>query len=254
MSYSEEELQQLEDQFLGLQGKCNDLCSLYLEREFRNERAKEFVCHGLCRRMSLMARCIEKVFEVLPPDCQDVPDSDVIHDVTVHLQAFVFNTYGCLDNLAYIWVLENDVKEDNGRLIRREWVGLGSKYKTVWDSLPKVFTDYLSEIADWYKDVENFRHALAHRIPLYIPPGYLTDEKALEYNDIQMRINDAVRRRDFEAAELLEDEQAALLSFHPIATHSFDENSKMLYFHAQMLSDFHTVREIASRLLPCFDR
>ena len=253
MSYSEEELQGLEEQFLGLQGKCNDLCSSYLEREFRNDQAKEFVCHGLCRRMSLMTRCIEKVFEVLPPDCQDVPDSDVIHDVTVHLQAFVFNTYGCLDNLAHIWILENNVKEENGRPIRREWVGLGRKNKAVWASLPEVFTDYLLEIGDWYDNVENFRHALAHRIPLYIPPGYLTDEKAAEYNDIQIGINDAVGERDFEAAERLEHEQAALLSFHPIATHSFDENSKMLYFHAQMLSDFHTVREIACRLLPSFD-
>ena len=103
------------------------------------------------------------------------------------------------------------------------------KQEAVWASLPEAFTDYLSEIAHWYENVENFRHALAHRIPLYIPPGYLTDKKAVEYNDIQMRINDAVRQRDFEAAERLEDEQAALLSFHPIATHSFDENSKMLY-------------------------
>ena len=146
------------------------------------------------------------------------------------------------------------MKEEDGRPIRREWVGLGNKNRAVWASLPEAFTDYLSEIGDWYENVENFRHALAHRIPLYIPPGYLTDEKAAEYNDIQMRINDAVCQRDFEAAERLEDEQAALLSFHQIATHSFDENSHMLYFHAQMLSDFHTVWEIASRLLPCFDR
>ncbi|MCY3788289.1 MAG: hypothetical protein OXH63_05820, partial [Gemmatimonadetes bacterium] len=62
MSYSEEGLQVLEDQFLGLQGKCNDLCSQYLQKEFRNDKAKEFVCHGLCRRMMLMTRCIEKVF------------------------------------------------------------------------------------------------------------------------------------------------------------------------------------------------
>ena len=253
MSYSEEGLQVLEDQFLGLQGKCNDLCSQYLQKEFRNDKAKEFVCHGLCRRMMLMTRCIEKVFEVLPPDCQDVPDSEVIHDVTIHLHAFVFNTYGCLDNLAHIWVLENNVKENNGRPLRRAWVGLGRKNKALLDSLPKAFTDYMSEIRDWYENVENFRHALAHGIPLYIPPGYLTDDKAMQYNDIQMWINEAVRQRDFETVERLEDEQAAVLSFHPIATHSFDENPKMLFFHAQMLSDFHTVREIASRLLPYFD-
>ena len=66
MSYSEERLQGLEDQILGLQGSRNDLISSYLEREFTNEKAKEFVRCGLCRRLSLMTRCVEMVFEVLP--------------------------------------------------------------------------------------------------------------------------------------------------------------------------------------------
>ena len=254
MSYSKKDLQWLEDQSRELQRQCNDLCSRYLKKEFRNDTAREFVRHGLCRRMLLMTRCVKKVFELLPPDCHDVPDSDAVHDVTVHLQAFVFNTYGCLDNLAHIWVLEKDVREESGRAIRQEWVGLGSKNTTVWGSLPGAFTEYLLEIGDWYENIENFRHALAHRIPLYIPPGYLTDDKAERYKDLQVRINDAAVQRDFELADRLEHEQAALLSFHPIATHSFDENSKMLFFHVQMLSDFHTVREIASRLLPYFDR
>ena len=253
MSYSEEGLQGLEEQFLGLQGRCNDLISSYLEMDFKNDRAKEFVRHGLCRRLSLMTRCIQKVFEVLPPDSQEVPDADLNHDVTVHLQAFVFNAYGCLDNLAHIWVLEKNVKKENGDPLPQFWVGLGSKNEAVLKSLPDSFTKYLSEIRDWYENLENFRHALAHRIPLYIPPGYLTDEKAAGYNDIQTRINEAVRRRDFEGADRLEDKQTALLSFHPIATHSFGENANILYFHAQMLRDFHTVRDIASRLLPCFD-
>ena len=255
MNYSAKDLKRLKYQSRGVQRQCNDLCTRYLKKEFRSDKAKEFVRHGLCRRMMLMARCINRVFEILPPDSPDVPASAVVHDVTVHLQAFMFNTYGCLDNLAHIWVLEKNVKEESsGRAIRQGWVGLGSKNTTVWDSLPKAFTDYLLEIGDWYENIENFRHALAHRIPLYVPPGYLTDDKAVRYKDLQVRINDAVEQQDFELAEQLGYEQAALLSFHPIATHSFDENSKMLFFHAQMLSDFDTIREIASRLLPYFDR
>ena len=85
MSYSEDGLQGLEDQFLGLEGRCNDLISSYLNRAFKNDRAKEFVSYGLCRRLSLMTRCVEKVFEELPPDSQEVPDADLNHDVTVHL-------------------------------------------------------------------------------------------------------------------------------------------------------------------------
>lgn len=254
MSYSEEVLRELDDQFLGLQGRCNDLITSYLQREFRSDKATEFVRHGLCRRLGLMTRCIQKVFEVLPPDSKAMPSTDEIHDVTVHLQAFVFNAYGCLDNLAHIWVLEKNVKEENGQPIRRERIGFGRKNKSVRASLPGAFTDYLSGVENWFQNLENFRHAVAHRIPIYVPPGYLTDEGAREYNEIQTRINEAVGRQDFETADQLEEEQAALLSFHPIATHSFDEDADLVFFHAQMLSDFHTIREIAARLLPCFDR
>ena len=131
MSYSDEELQDLEDEFAGLQGRCNDLIAEYLEKEFTNEKANGFVRHGLCRRLRLMTRCIEKVFEVLPPDSEEAPDAGLKDDVTVHLQAFVFNAYGCLDNLAHIWVLEENVTLENGNPLPRTWVGLGSQNEAV---------------------------------------------------------------------------------------------------------------------------
>ena len=201
-----------------------------------------------------MTRCIVKVFEVLPPNSDDVPEPDVLHDVTVHLQAFAFNTFGCLDNLAHIWVLEKDVRKKSGDPLPVQWIGFGAGNKEVRASLPDGFVEYLSEIRGWYRNLENFRHALAHRIPLYIPPGFLTEDQVTKYNDIQARINEAVQQVDHDAADKLEDEQVALLSFHPIATHSFGENASIVYFHAQMLSDIGTVQEIASRLLPEFDR
>ena len=253
MSYSDEDLEQLEGQYVGLEGRCNDVISRYLEREFIHERANEFVRHGLCRRLRLMVRCIVKVFEIMPPESDEVPEADVLHDVTVQLHAFSLSTYGCLDNLAHAWVLEKDVKKKNGDPLPSQWVGFGSAHTVVRDSLPDSVVQYLSEIQDWYENLENFRHALAHRIPMYIPPGYLDEEQAVEYSSIQAQINDAVGRREYATADRLEGEQAALLSFHPIATHSFGENAKVVYFHAQMLSDIGTVQEIATRLLPEFD-
>lgn len=253
MSYSDEALAMLENRYLGLEGRCNNVISSYLAREFANERAREFVQHGLCRRLRLMTRCVVRVFEVLPPDFRDAPEADILHDVTVQLQAFAFNAFGCLDNLAHVWVLERGVRKRNGDPLPSQWIGFGDDNREVRESLPDRFVEYLSETRDWYRNLENFRHALAHRIPLYIPPGFLTDTRASEYGDIQGQINDAVRRGDYRAADRLEDRQAALLSFHPIATHSFGENARIVYFHAQMLSDIDMVQEIASRLLPEFD-
>ena len=254
MIYSNESRQELWDQFVGLEGKCNKLITEYSEKEFRNEEAKNYVQHGLCRRLSLMTRCIEKVFEVLPPDNDEFPDENLIYDVTVPLQAFVINAYGCLDNLAHIWVLEENVTQENGNPLPLNYIGLGPQNKTVLKSLPKEFAKYLVEKTSWYKKLEGFRHALAHRIPLYIPPGYLTHEKEEKYLEIQMRIDEALSEQNREQVNRLEKEKADLLEFIPIAVHSSGDSIDFLYFHPQMLKDFHTILELARGMLSCFDR
>ena len=139
MSYSDEDLAMLEAQYSGLEGRCNDVIANYLAREFATERAREFVQHGLCQRLRLMTRCLVKVFEVLPPDFRDMPAADVIHDVTVQLQAFAFNTFGCQDNLAHVWVLEKGVKKKNGDPLPFQWIGFGSGNRAVRESLPVRF-------------------------------------------------------------------------------------------------------------------
>ena len=82
----------------------------------------------------------------------------------------------------------------------------------------------------------------------------MSDDKAGEYTDIQARINEAMRKHDFDTVDRLEEAQRELLEFPVIATHSFGESAGILYFHAQMLKDFNTVREIATRMLSCLDR
>lgn len=254
MIYSDESMQELWDQFVGLQGKCNKLITEYSEKEFGNEKAKNYVQYGFCRRLSLITRCIEKVFEVLPPDTEEFPDEILIHDVTIHLQAFVFNAYGCLDNLAHIWVLEENVTQENGNPLPPIHIGIGPKNESVLKSLPKEFAEYLVEKKSWYKNLESFRHALAHRIPPYIPPGYLTDEKEEKYLEIQMLINEALSEQNREQVNRLEKEKADLLEFIPIAAHSSGDSIDFLYFHPQMLKDFHTILELARGMLSCFDR
>lgn len=252
MSYSIEEQRELDSKRRQLRENYANLLIAYQNRNFTNERAQKYVLYGLCRRLKLMDRCISKVFDILPPNSNGIPDSDVIHDVTVHLHAFVFNAYGSIDNLAQIWILEKDLKRDNGQPIplnRRTFHGQNSEIQA---SLPDAIKLYLTQIQDWMNDLKSFRHALAHRIPLYVPPGHLDENQGKEYRRLQEEINEAIGQEDFEAADSLEQKQAALLSFHPIATHSFNEDPKIMFFHVQMLKDFHIIQEIASKLLPHF--
>ena len=44
-------------------------------------------------------------------------------DLTINLQSFMFNVFGCLDNLARIWVIERNVTNSDGSPLRDNQVG-----------------------------------------------------------------------------------------------------------------------------------
>ena len=95
-------------------GRFNELRGKFLARHYKSDRAREFAYHGFCRRPDMMIYCIEKVFAVLPPELDAIPSRASVMDATTTIQAFVFNAFGCLDNLAWIWVEEKPVTDKNG--------------------------------------------------------------------------------------------------------------------------------------------
>lgn len=249
MSYSEEQLDRIYEDYGELTGKKIRLMGSYLLWRFREKHAEEHARHGFCRRLQIMAHCIMGVFEKLPPESDEVPGEETVSDATIYLQAFVFNTFGSIDNLAQIWVSEMKVKQMNGNKLRPASIGFGKKYTRVMESLPREFRDYLDGLDAWLEHLTGFRHALAHRIPLYIPPSFVTDDDVEEYRRTEAEIQDAIGRKEFAKAEELENVQNKLISFLPVTTHSFKEQSKFVLFHYQMLADFHTVEEIGWRML-----
>ena len=249
MQYSDEQLGQMYEDYGDLTGKKNRLMESYVVRQYRDEHSAEYARHGFCRRIQIMAHCIQGVFERLPPERADVPAEETVRDATVYLQAFVFNTFGSIDNLAHIWVSERQVKKANGNKLARGSIGFGEKCTRVMESLPEGFREYLNETESWWDYLTNFRDALAHRIPLYIPPSLVTDDNAEEYERKGAEILDAIRRGEYAEAEALENAQNEVISFLPVTTHSFQEQSRFVYFHCQMLADFNTVEEIAWRML-----
>jgi hypothetical protein len=44
----------------------------------------------------------------------------------INIQAFVFNVFGSIDNLAWIWVQEKSLAKEDGSAIPSAWVGLRS--------------------------------------------------------------------------------------------------------------------------------
>ena len=254
MSFSQEVLQQLEEEYLTVSGKHARLLEAYLKRSYNNAREREHAQQGFLRRLKTLVRCIDKIFEILPPDRIELPTGEELSDATINIQAFVINVFGSIDNLAWIWVLEKSIERNDGSPIPDSWVGLRKKNTLVRDSFSPEFQEYLNGLDEWFDHLENFRHAVAHRIPLYVPPYVITKNKEAAYRDFEDRKTDALNRGALEDYNRLSAEQDALGVFRPVVTHSFEEGAKSFVLHPQLLADFNTVEELGWKMLEELDR
>jgi hypothetical protein len=117
-------------------------------------------------------------------------------------------------------------------------------------SFSTEFQKYLTGLNDWFDYLEGFRHALAHRVPLYIPPYLVPKDKEAAYQSLE----DRMKKADHAEYERLSAEQKALATFVPCMTHSFKEETKPIVFHSQVLIDFLTVEELATKMLGELDQ
>jgi hypothetical protein len=243
-------LQKLAEGFASVPKKTQDLTETFLGRQYQSPIAKEYAHHGVCRRLNTLCRCIEKVYSLLPPEHEDIPPREVLVDAAVFLQAFVFNTYGVLDNLAYVWVNERNVTGRNGTPLPNGRIGLTKDKGQVRQSFSVDMRAYLHSRDPWIENLESYRHSLGHRIPLYIPPHIVDPAKADHYRHLEERMMAALlEQRDIEEHNRLQAEQEALMRFRPLMKHSFNDPTPPIVFHAQVLVDFATVGEMCERVL-----
>lgn len=187
------------------------------------------------------------MFDLLPPELDAIPEHDTVVDATIAIQSFVLNTFGCLDNLAWIFVYEKGVTKPDGTALDPQSISLGSK--TVRAKFSKGFSAYIDSRDDWFKGIRDFRDALAHRIPLYIPPYIVTPDVVDEYNRLERDSGEALRGRKLGEYDRLQAEQKKLGRFRPWMTHSRTENAHSIAFHPQLLADFNTIDEFGRNML-----
>lgn len=161
--FSNEHLALLEEEYRAIPGKCQKLSGDFLRHNYNNARAREYAIHGFSRRLNTLARCIENTFGILPPDIPGLPTREQLSDAAINVQAFVFNVFGSLDNLAWVWVSEKGLTKNDGSPIPNTWVGLKSGNTLVRSSFSPEFQKYLLELDAWFNYLEDFRHALAHK-------------------------------------------------------------------------------------------
>jgi hypothetical protein len=228
------------------------LKAAFAGRTYANDQAREYAQHGLCRRLSSMVHMVETVFELLPPGQDSIPERATVMDATACIQNFVMNAFGCLENLAWIWVLEKNIRGKGGAELGRYDVGLGKPH--VRKSFSPEFRAFLDENQDWLANLISFRDGLAHRIPLYIAPYVIEEAAAEEHKALDAAAIKAAIAGNQGDYDRIRGEQQALGRFRPWMTHSVYEGVPTILIHKQMLHDYVTIDAYGWTLLEEFER
>lgn len=213
---------------------------LEVAHRIEKPRAREYLLQGACRRLRVLQRCISNVFEIFPPKREMRLSKDELSNIEINLHASFVNAYGFFDNLAWICVFESEVQSELTR------VEVGILLKKTQPYLPETLKDVvqLDRIRHWYSNyAKNFRDALAHRIPPYVPPSQMTPEQREAFYELEHRVTESMRRGRFDHVRELQNDQDRIGSISAAVVHSYsdDDASPPVTLHPQMLTDGKTV-------------
>jgi hypothetical protein len=243
--FNQKYLAQLREKLQTIGPKRDDLLLKYVAHSFAEPKAKEYAHHGFARRVQTVARCIENVFRIVPPGAVRIPSKTRLNDAQINIQAAMANVYGCVDNLAWIWVHERGL----ARSMDRRQVGLRKHHTKVRDTLSPELQAYLDTLDGWFDYLVDYRDAVAHRVPLYIPPGGVRPKDRDKAVDLERRKTAALNALNGYEYGRLDAEQLKLFVFQPLICHSFTEMPAPFAFHPQLIADFLTVEELGLKLL-----
>jgi hypothetical protein len=243
MPYSPDQIEALETQFTTIGADLLDLYATNAQfgQTLVSAGAREHLLQGVSRRLNVLRGCLVNVFDLFPVSATTPIGYERLYDVQINLHAFVINLCGVFDNYAWSFIYQHGLEAEfpNPRSV-------GIFTNKVQRFLPDAICDYLQapDIRNWHRDyLKNYRDALAHRIPLYVPPSVLNPEKEARFRDLEAEINAAVRNHDWDRRDQLWEEQSQLGSPCFSFVHSFNETgaSRDVLLHPQMLSDAMTV-------------
>jgi len=216
---------------------------------------REQLAHGVGRRLSVIRRSVQNIFTLLPPD-QALPlDTDTVTDVQINLHAFVMNLYGLFDNLGWAFVLKHGldkvILDQHGKLDRK---GIGLFAKRTRRHLPKAILDHLTapDMEKWHTDyAKDFRDALAHRIPPYVPPAVFTPDEGRRYNELEDEKLRCILEHRWERLDEVWAEQGRLGKPGFTFVHAYTEEApaRHVYLHPQLICDGLAVVEFGELFL-----
>lgn len=248
--YKQEDIQKINSELFTVRNRYVDLIVQIfdLSAKLKEEKAREYLHYGVGRRLEVIERCIENIFSLFPVDRNNLLCREELIDVAINLHAFFVNIFGLLDNLAWVLIYEKKL----AGIIDKKKVGLFKKETKKY--LPNKFCQYLDspQMKLWHGQyLTNYRDALSHRIPLYVPPQILNTEQKKQLAQIDQEIINCYKTRDFNTIEKLRKQQMNIGTVCPFFVHDSSEN-KEVFLHPQLLADFNTIEEIGKKYCETF--
>jgi len=223
---------------------------LKLSRNLKQEKAKEYLFHGVMRRLRVIYRCINNIFTIFPIERETLLNQDEIDDVMINLHAFFVNISGIMDNLAWVFVHEKQL----ANTLKQRQIGLFKKETE--DNFSNEFRQYLdsAQVATWHNEyLKNYRDTLSHRIPLYVPPKTLNSTQRSQLDLIEKKINDSFKSSDIDTIDRLHSEEDKVGDVCPFFMHSLSESKgEYVVLHVQIITDFKTIEEIVGKFYEMF--
>jgi len=248
MHYSAEQHTELD---LAYENVCEELTGTFVslardvESLLTQERAREHITYGAARRLMVITRCVKNIFTIFPVRRTKLLSDDERIDLEINLHAFLIHVHGLPDNLAWAYISEREIPMNS-----RD-VGLFQKKTRA--HLPIELQENLDRFSSWHLDyAKNYRDALAHRIPPYLPPATWLPEHEQEFKDIHQQAEQAMRKGNFDLALELDERKYAVGIIHPAILHSFlDEKAcGPVLLHPQVIVDARTILEIIRMVRP----
>lgn len=227
-----------------------------LQSKLKNDKAKEYLLQGVGRRLKILTRSIDNIFQIFPVGQTEQLAPDELTDLTINLHAFFVNISGLFDNLGWMFALEYDLMGDpkNGKLGRYD---IGLFIKKTQSHLPDRLQEYLqsADLQKWYSEYsKNYRDALAHRIPLYVPPSFLTPKEQKRYLELKAQLHalDFTNYENLDIYDGILEQQKQLGQACPVFAHSLNEKNAV-YLHAQVIVDYATIEEVVTKFCEYFE-
>lgn len=219
-----------------------DSCANIIAVSSVDSLAARYLAQGVMRRLKTLYRALWQVYQTFPPERVELLAEEERLDVAIALQASTVNVFGVLDNIA--WVVVHDAGGLAETVKSPHAVGLFRKELVAYMSPPlRSFVDR-PDIGRWYAEhLKEFRDAIAHRLPVYLPPYEVAAADMPAYEYLQREAQEALISGD--AAR----EQAAVKAIDELKRVSYrygqearpDGSVLAPFVHAQLVADIATV-------------